>query len=197
MRDQMKNMNGSRLTNSIDSPDSLLEPHRVPGQFKIDDDAARLLKIEAFTSRVGRKEESAISAREAFDGGEPFVTVHAPVQQNGGPPNGRLNVQERVPVLGEDNDRLTHSAKKATEGGDLRLVLRRFTRSNGKCAEEPALTPLILEAKQRRPLRSIVGRRQLAGCIAQRQLDLPLGLFVRQGQGGETTLNRTLKRACA
>src|SRR5215471_6028658 len=38
--DQMNGMNGPALTDAIDAADALLEPHRIPRQLEVDDEAA-------------------------------------------------------------------------------------------------------------------------------------------------------------
>src|ERR1700681_333061 len=52
-RDQVEGVNAARLTDAIDATDTLLEAHRIPRQLEIDDDSARLVKVQALAGGVG------------------------------------------------------------------------------------------------------------------------------------------------
>ena len=58
-RQQVDGVNRPLLADAIDAADALLQAHRVPGQFEIDDEPAATLEVQAFASRVGRQQTRA------------------------------------------------------------------------------------------------------------------------------------------
>jgi hypothetical protein len=54
----MEHMHGSRLADAIDTPDPLFQPHRVPRQFQIDDNATLRVKIQSFARCVGCEQDT-------------------------------------------------------------------------------------------------------------------------------------------
>src|ERR1700681_2031972 len=52
-RDEIEGVNAGRLTDAIDAVNTLLEAHRIPRQLEIDDDAARLVKVQPLAGGVG------------------------------------------------------------------------------------------------------------------------------------------------
>ena len=61
---QVKRMDRTPLADSIDAPDPLLEPHWVPRQFQVDDDAASPMKVESLAGRIRREKNPAPALRE-------------------------------------------------------------------------------------------------------------------------------------
>ena len=55
-------MHGPALADAVDAADALLEPHRVPRQFKIDDEPAGVMQIEPFAGGVGGEQHGLRSA---------------------------------------------------------------------------------------------------------------------------------------
>src|SRR6185369_15245525 len=51
-RDEMTRVNRPALTDAIDAADALLEPHRIPRQFKIDDETAHALEVQPLARGV-------------------------------------------------------------------------------------------------------------------------------------------------
>jgi hypothetical protein len=58
-RYQVKCVDRALLTDPIDAADALLEPHRVPRQLEVDDEAAASVKVEAFCGGVGGEQNPA------------------------------------------------------------------------------------------------------------------------------------------
>jgi hypothetical protein len=106
---QVKRMDRAPLADSIDTADPLLEPHRVPRQFQIDDDAAGLMEIEPLAGSIRSEKNSAIALRERPKHRGSVVAREAAVQ------NGRRlveragNVREGVPIFGKDDERIRRS----------------------------------------------------------------------------------------
>ena len=174
---QMKDMHGAALADSIDPANALLESHRIPRQFQIDDETARLLEIEPFAAGIRREQETAAAARELFDGRKPFVAGHSPVKRHGRGPKRCLDVQQRVAILREHNRWFVYAPKKPRQRGDLRLVSCRPGGGVGERAEESALVRSILKAEERRPVWRFVGWRQFARKVAERELELARGQY--------------------
>ena len=109
--DQVKDVHGPPLANPIDSADALFEPHRIPRQLEVDDEPAGLVKVQAFARGVGGQQDPDGSRRELFEHTQPFVARQAAVENDGRLAQRRLKVQQRVSILGEDDDRLVDAAQ--------------------------------------------------------------------------------------
>jgi hypothetical protein len=108
--DQMNDVHGPALPDSVNPPDALLEPDGIPWQLEVDDEATPLLQIEPFASGVGREQKTAASVSEVLNGLEPFVPRHSAVQGHGRQSERCLQMQQCVAILREDDRRLIDAA---------------------------------------------------------------------------------------
>jgi len=67
------------LTEAVDSPDALLDLHRIPGQVVVDNHRAEL-EVEALARHPGRQHHVAPAGTEVSDPPPPILWRHAAVQ---------------------------------------------------------------------------------------------------------------------
>ena len=75
--EQANRVNASRLPDSVDPADALLEPQRIPRQLEIDDDAAAMMEIQPLAGGVRGNEHVERAVVEGIDGGSPEIGRHA------------------------------------------------------------------------------------------------------------------------
>ena len=107
-RDERDGVHGALLADPIDAADPLFEPRRVPGQLVVHDDPAAPLKIQSLGRRVGGQQEPAGLVEACLHGGALTRRQPAMQLQRGGK-RGR-ELQQRVAILGEDDDGLVADA---------------------------------------------------------------------------------------
>jgi hypothetical protein len=54
--DQIQGMNTTSLSNPVDSADALFQAQRRPRNFKVDDEAAPVVEVQALAGGVGREQ---------------------------------------------------------------------------------------------------------------------------------------------
>src|SRR5918993_145861 len=98
-------MDGPALADSIDTSDPLLETRRVPWQLVVHDEATLAVQVQPFRGGIGGQQQSAVLVElrrhaRALARGQAALRV----------PRGRRprrEVDQRVAVLGEDDDGFT------------------------------------------------------------------------------------------
>lgn len=103
-RHEMKYVDAPLLADPVHTADSLLEPHRIPRQFEIDDSATVLVQVQAFAGGIDRQQHTRRGKRP--QGRSPLFACHPAVDDRGVRRNLVPDVQQGVAVLGEDNDGL-------------------------------------------------------------------------------------------
>jgi hypothetical protein len=146
--EQLQRMYRSRLADSIDSPDPLLEPQRGPGKFIVDDQTAPPeLEIETFAGGVCREKNSRGSrdeltlAMRPLEPGEP--TVQDGHTRLGADGSGQAN--EGVTIFGEHDRGLSSAAKQPKEPHELALATRG---GNGRVQDGPQPRAFVRAAAQ-------------------------------------------------
>ena len=138
-------MNRPLLADAIHAADALLEPHGVPGQLEVDDEAAALLQVQAFAGGVGGEQHARAPAGERADGVGPLEAVHAAVQDGRIRAGLRAQRFERVAKLGEDDDGLVDAREDPPECAPLGVVRRGERRTVEQRRQHAPLLALIVE----------------------------------------------------
>ena len=102
-------MDRSPLADTINASNPLLEPHRIPRELEVDDDATPLVQVEPFSGCVGGEQNGSFTAREGLKRGCSLVASQSAVQ-NSRAGEASLEVEQRVSVLREDNRRLVDAS---------------------------------------------------------------------------------------
>src|SRR5262245_18278855 len=102
----MERVDSAELTDAIDAANPLAEPHRIPWQFEVRDDAAGAVEVESLAGGVGGDEQWLRAAAEAIERSGSLCTRQPAMQDRGISGEGRLQVKRRVAVLREDDERL-------------------------------------------------------------------------------------------
>src|SRR6185503_15573910 len=79
---QVERVHRARLTDAVDAADALLEPHRIPRQLEVDDQAASPMQVEPLRSRVGGKKKRRGGTREFAQRRGAFLATEAAVEED-------------------------------------------------------------------------------------------------------------------
>ncbi len=118
VRDQVKCVDAPALADSIDAADPLLEPHRIPRELEVDhafDSAGEGSALRR--PRPWRAARRAVG--ECAERGPPLLARHPAVDDRCVRSDLAVDVQKRVAILGEDDDRLSNRAEESVKPPQL------------------------------------------------------------------------------
>src|SRR4029434_7187193 len=97
---------------AIDPSDPLFQPHRVPRQFQIDDNATLRMKVQSLARCVGGEQDAIASFDEIVEGGRPFLASESTVKYRDWQVELPLQMHQCVSILREDEQRLRNAGGK-------------------------------------------------------------------------------------
>ena len=115
-----------------------------------------MMKIESFAGRIRREQDRVPALEKIAQDGPALRARKSAVQHGAGTRDRPGQVQQRIAILGEDDDRLGDPAEKPDERRNLRFVSRRLMRGSRQLAEHRVFARGIVE-RQARQLRRSVG----------------------------------------
>ena len=144
---QVQCVHAPALTDPIDPPDPLLQPHRVPRQLDVDDEATPSVEVEPFAGGVRRQQHAGAARVEGILRLAALGARESAVQYgNRAVRPERLQCSvERVAILGEDDCGLTRPPEQC---GDARQFAFRHGGEPCRVAqgcEETQLAPRLVE----------------------------------------------------
>ena len=169
--DEMNRVHPPGLADAIHAADALFEARRIPRQFEIDHEPATPLQIEAFSCRIGGKEESWFASLERLNRGMTLVAVHAAVQHHRRTGKRLLNPKQRVPILRKHNRGfvpLSSSRDEPRERRQLAFTEHGQTRGLFNPLQRRALARAVGQERHHHP-RGFVCVVCLAGSIVERE----------------------------
>jgi hypothetical protein len=128
--DEVPQMADLGLADAVNTPETLLEPIRVPGQIVVDHQVGAL-KVDALASRVGRQQHphlgivpegflrfhALLAAQTAMDDDDGGIAAEQRAYT-------RLQIVERVAVLGKHDELLARRRRRLGGQGDASVVRR-------------------------------------------------------------------------
>jgi hypothetical protein len=108
-RNQVNGVDDPLLPDPIDAADALLEPHRVPRQLEVHDEAASAMEVQPLGRGVGGEQDAARQALERVEHGRTLLAPEPAMQDHqGGAERGisrqpLAQMHQRVAILGEDD----------------------------------------------------------------------------------------------
>jgi hypothetical protein len=75
-------VDGSSLTNAIDAPGALFEPHRIPRQLDMNHHATAMMQIEPLGTGVGSQQRPGSTADEGLNRAAPLTPAQSTVQHD-------------------------------------------------------------------------------------------------------------------
>ena len=165
-------MHRSALADPVDPADALLQTHRVPRQFQIDDQPAGVVQVEPFPCGVGGQQYASRRPREGRQSGGALVARQAPVEHHDGRPEPGADVEQRVTVFREDDRRFAGATKQPSKRRYLRFAIDRRACGGREGGEQTGFTGGIRQAEIRGPRRWFVGGREFALSLVKRERQL-------------------------